>query len=196
VRATKKSTLTTEARRLQIVDAAITVLARDGLSQTSLGRIATQAGLSSAGLITYHFADKDDVLLTVTRTLLGRALAALRKATSTADGPVAALDAYIETFVGFQAANPEGVRALWRLAAGWKAPGRDDAFDGEQLCEPLKEVLARGIDAGVFRQLDVTTVALGIARSIETFPEAGAADPAPFVRELQTLYRRGIASDG
>ena len=192
MRANKTETLTSTARRQQIVDAAITVLARDGLSGTSLGRIATEAGLSSAGLITYHFTDKDDIFLTMTRTLLGQAAAQLEAAIGNTTGPQSALDAYIETFVRFQHDNPEGVRALWRLAAGWKAPGEGQAFDEGSLCEPLREILRQGVGDGAFRELDVEVVTQSIVRSIEMYPHVAHDGPAAFTRELQELYRRGL----
>ncbi|MEV0607916.1 TetR/AcrR family transcriptional regulator [Polymorphospora rubra] len=192
--------MTSAARRQQIVDAAITVLARDGLSQTSLGRIATEAGLSSTGLITYHFADKDEVLLTVVDHLIGRCTGALRTAVDSAAGPADALAAYIEAFVRFQDDNRDGVRALWRLAAGWKAPGREFAFDDEPLVAPVREVLDDGQRGGAFRDLDSSVVAQSIVCAVEGFHELRTADPdidtTAFIRELQVLYRRGTEHDG
>jgi AcrR family transcriptional regulator len=195
VHANKRATVTGTARRRQIVDAAVTVLARDGLSGTSLGRIAAEAGLSSAGLITYHFADKDEVLLSVTQDLLSRCADTLRSAVAAADRPDAALAAYIEAFVRFQDEHRDGVRALWRLAAGWKAPGRDSAFDEEPLIAPVREVLDAGQRAGVFRPLSSEVVAKSIVCSVEAFHDLARTDPAldtgAFIRDLQALYRRG-----
>ncbi|WP_212819257.1 TetR/AcrR family transcriptional regulator [Polymorphospora rubra] len=196
----KQQTVTSAARRQQIVDAAVTVLARDGLSQTSLGRIATEAGLSSTGLITYHFADKDEVLITVVDHLISRCTGALRTAVDSAAGPADALAAYIEAFVRFQDDNRDGVRALWRLAAGWKAPGRAFAFDDEPLVAPVRGVLDDGQRGGAFRDLDSSVVAQSIVCAVEGFHELFTADPdidtTAFIRELQVLYRRGTEYDG
>ncbi|MFB6395081.1 TetR/AcrR family transcriptional regulator [Polymorphospora lycopeni] len=195
MQANKKQTVTTTARRQQIVDAAIRVLARDGLSRTSLGRIASEAGLSSTGLITYHFADKNDVLLTVVDHLIGRCAETLRAAVDRAADPAEALAAYIEAFIRFQDDNRDGVRALWRLAAGWKAPGRDSAFDDEPLVAPVREVLDDGQARGAFRGLASPVVAQSILCSVEGFHEAFTADPdidtTAYIRELQILYRHG-----
>ena len=55
-------TVTEAARRRQIVAATIEVLAEVGHGATTFTRIARRAGLSSTGLISYHFTDKADLL--------------------------------------------------------------------------------------------------------------------------------------
>ena len=192
----RTTSVTGVARRRQIVEAAVTVLARDGLASASLARIAAEAGLSSAGLISYHFADKDELLLQVVEHLVGQCAEALRAAVTRALGPAEALSAYIDAFVRFQDENRDGVRALWRLsAAGWKPPGRDTAVDEEPLLAPLREVLDRGQERGVFRRLDTQIVALSVLSSVEAFHQVVRtgphADRRAFVHEIQSLYRSG-----
>lgn len=48
-------------RRAQILDAALVVLARDGISGVSMRAVAREAGLS-LGLANYHFSDKHGLL--------------------------------------------------------------------------------------------------------------------------------------
>lgn len=55
-------TFTESARRAQIVTAAIEVIAEVGYAKASFSRIAKQAALSSTGMISYHFAGKDDLV--------------------------------------------------------------------------------------------------------------------------------------
>jgi hypothetical protein len=55
--------LTATARRAQIIAATIETIAELGYGQASFGRIAERAGLSSTRLISYHFADKQELLL-------------------------------------------------------------------------------------------------------------------------------------
>jgi Bacterial regulatory proteins, tetR family len=55
----------TQARREQIVQATIDVLAERGYAGTTFDAICAHAGLSSKRLISYHFATKDDLLATV-----------------------------------------------------------------------------------------------------------------------------------
>jgi AcrR family transcriptional regulator len=51
-------TFTEEARRTQIVTAAIETIAELGYAQTSFTQIAKRAGLSGTSLISYHFTGK------------------------------------------------------------------------------------------------------------------------------------------
>src|SRR5690349_11588172 len=51
----KERTFVETARRAQIVDAAIDVLAEHGYPNTSFAKIAARAGLSSTGMISHHF---------------------------------------------------------------------------------------------------------------------------------------------
>lgn len=54
------------ARRQAIVDAALTVIARDGYSAATLKQIADEAGLSQNGVL-HHFRSKEDLLIAVLR---------------------------------------------------------------------------------------------------------------------------------
>src|SRR5579872_5747351 len=64
-------TFTETARRAQIVEAAIATIAEVGYAHTSFALIAKRAGLSSTGLISYHFASKDDLIAQVVATIFG-----------------------------------------------------------------------------------------------------------------------------
>jgi TetR/AcrR family transcriptional repressor of bet genes len=50
-----------EARKVQLMEATIGVLARDGFSRTTLTEVARAAGLSH-GLVNFHFASKEGLL--------------------------------------------------------------------------------------------------------------------------------------
>jgi TetR/AcrR family fatty acid metabolism transcriptional regulator len=63
-----------EARRAQIVAAAIETIAELGFDQASIARIAERAG-TSKGVITYYFADKDDLVRAVIADVLAKGAA-------------------------------------------------------------------------------------------------------------------------
>ncbi|WP_425569124.1 TetR/AcrR family transcriptional regulator [Nonomuraea salmonea] len=71
-----------EVRRAQITSATIVVLARRGFAGTSYDAICRQAGLSSKRLISYHFADKEELLATVARVVREEEAAFIRRAAS------------------------------------------------------------------------------------------------------------------
>src|ERR1700691_6788837 len=96
----KERTFTETARRQQIVAAAIDTIAEVGYAQASLARIAARIGISK-GVISYHFAGKDDLIKQVVIDVIeaGRAYITPR-VLAESTGP-ALLRAYIESNLAF-----------------------------------------------------------------------------------------------
>ncbi len=57
----KKRKASRESRRVQLIEATIRVLAREGYARTTLTRVAAEAGLSH-GLVNFHFTSKEGLL--------------------------------------------------------------------------------------------------------------------------------------
>ncbi|WP_339179103.1 TetR/AcrR family transcriptional regulator [Oceanobacillus sp. FSL W7-1293] len=70
---TKEKTFISEARREQILKATIDVLNDIGYVKLSLAKIAKQAKIST-GLISYHFADKEELIQHTLNYLIGAQL--------------------------------------------------------------------------------------------------------------------------
>jgi TetR/AcrR family fatty acid metabolism transcriptional regulator len=96
----EQRTFTEIARRQQIVGAAIDTIAEVGYAQASLARIAARIGISK-GVISYHFAGKDDLIRQVVVDVVeaGRAYI-LPRVFAESTGP-SRLRAYIESNVAF-----------------------------------------------------------------------------------------------
>ncbi|WP_419994828.1 TetR/AcrR family transcriptional regulator [Streptomyces boninensis] len=193
-----RQSFTAQARRTQIVAAAVRVIAREGLSKASFGRIAAEAGLSSPGMISYHFADKDELLTVLSDTLLDDLVAAIDEAVDAAEGPAAGLAAYLTAFIRWQDTHRDEVGALWRLSAGWKRPGEPAAFDEAPLREPLLRVLREGRTTGVLRPVQEEWVAGTILCAVEGYQQALTDDPeldaAAFAGTLIDLFERGLVT--
>src|ERR1700738_3561310 len=94
-------TFNEEARRTQIVTAAIETIAELDYAQTSFTQIAKRAGLSSTSLISYHFTGKRELVKQVVEQIyadIGGFLTNRLQAQTTAPD---ALRAYIEANVEF-----------------------------------------------------------------------------------------------
>ena len=63
-----RRTASREARRRQLIDATMKCIARKGLGQTSIGDVASEAGLSQ-GIVNLHFESKDNLLTVTLRAL-------------------------------------------------------------------------------------------------------------------------------
>src|SRR2546423_8016786 len=105
-------TFTESGRRAQIVRAAIAVIADAGYLKASFSRIAKHAGLSSTGMISYHFAGKDDLLSACVTEIEEVTGAFMQPRIDAAVGHVAQLRAYVEANVALVGEHRAAVQAL------------------------------------------------------------------------------------
>ena len=161
-------TVTETARRTQIVAAAIDTIAEVGYRNASFARIARQAGLSSTGLISYHFAGKGDLMAQVaeeTYAAMGRHMAALLSGART---PAQALEAYIRGTVEFIAGHRREMKAVLEIFLN----GGIEYTPGTDLValSPVEEILRAGQAAGDFRDFDPSVMASVVQRAIDGLP--------------------------
>jgi len=147
-------------------------------------------------MISYHFADKDELFSVVGERHVADLARALSAAVAEATDARAGLTAYLRASIGWQDANPYAVGALWRLASGWKSPGTDRAFDETPLVEPLLRVLAEGVRTGELREIQVGWVAHTVLVAVEGYHEVVAANPDltadAYANELVALVVGGL----
>src|SRR5688500_10753261 len=130
-----RSRLSPEARRRQIVDSAIEVLAREGFGAATFARIASWAGLSSTGLISYHFADKAALMRDVVARVFGKAFDCIRPRMDAQTSPSAVLHEFIVASVEFYAAHPHDITALTAVRGNLRQPDGRPEF-GPEIHEP------------------------------------------------------------
>lgn len=102
----EKKSFISEARRAQIVDAAIKTLDETGYIHASMAQIAKKAEISTA-LISYHFKDKNDLMDYTLTQLLSDMSSYVLERTQTATTPRDKLRAYIEASIAYHANKPE-----------------------------------------------------------------------------------------
>jgi TetR/AcrR family transcriptional regulator, fatty acid metabolism regulator protein len=194
--ATEGRTFTETARRAQIVAAAVDTIAELGYVQASLARIAERIGVSK-GVISYHFARKEDLVQEVVRDVLAKAAAYMRprvEAESTAAGR---LRAAIESNLAFMGEYRRDMVALFEIvvntrgAAGSPQPAVARATGGGAAA--LRELLASGQASGEFRaDFDPLVMATAIRSAIDAAPRLLAADPGfdvgHYGRELAGIF--------
>lgn len=193
-----EGTFTGEGRRGQIVAAAIETIAELGYGKASFAQIAKRAGLSSTGLISYHFRNKkelvEQVLVTLYREIRDLTESRLKEQPT----PGAALRAYIESNVDLAAHHPTEMKALMDIFMSGTLDY--DASAERESLSPLEDILRWGQASGEFREFDVRVMATSIQRSVEgpAFLLAGgdALDFEAYTRELVTLFERATAGEG
>lgn len=149
--------MTERARRAQIVRAAIDTIAETDYARASFSAIARTAGLSSTGLISYHFAGKQELMAEVTRTILAEFtdFVLARGDDGTAAGGLAA---FIVANCEFMRDHRNHLITLLRI----QVAAADAASAGPQAGSDrakLAELLAAGQRAGEFREFDTDLMA-------------------------------------
>lgn len=189
MRATAR-TFTESARRAQIVASAIETIAELGYAKASFARIAARAGLSSTGLISYHFASKKELVEQVVITLYRQIQEFMTARLERQPNASAALRAYIEGNIEFAGQHRTQMVALLEIFSSG-ALGYDASAENAALL-PVERILRWGQDTGEFRQFDVRVMATSIQRSVEgpTFLLTGdpELDLDSYTRELVTLF--------
>jgi AcrR family transcriptional regulator len=190
-------TVTEQARRSQIIAAAIETIAEVGYPKTSFAQIAKRAELSSTGLISYHFAGKHELNGAIVAHIYERLSHHMHAAMANATDPLAALHAYIRGMVGYMSIAPNDLRALMGIVLHggieWDATAEREATS------PLAEILANGQHLGVFRDFNITVMATTIQRSLDGIPLAQQTNPSldldTYARELVELFTRAIRAE-
>lgn len=111
-----RSTFIEAARRAQIVDATISVVAENGYKAASFARIAKRASISP-GLITYHFDKKEELMRAVLETVEARLDAAMADQPENTDDDSypAALEGMLMRFVRYCARDGDQVSAMTEI---------------------------------------------------------------------------------
>ncbi len=187
----------TLARRDEILVAAIRVIARDGLSQTTLEKVAELAGISP-GTVTFHFAKKDALLLAVLDRVSDEFERARRAAIIGAGGdPVAALGALVAATFDPAVSDPDRVAvwyAFWGEANARRIYlDRVGSLDKSNLAD-LLGLCRQLIDEGGYAHLDAEAVAITLAGLIEYLWQGILVDGRRFDRRAAIRQARAYLS--
>ncbi len=184
-----RGTFVEQARRRQIVDCTVAVVARDGFAAASLAAIAREAGISKPAVL-YHFADKDELMTAVVTDVLGQFVAEVGGPVDAADGPAAALRAYVSAFLGYLGTHPEHIRFL---VAGGSGAGGDDSRTAD-----VARLIAGGVEVGEFTVTDPRVAATLVNGALDGVVGAWLADPgfdlAAARPEVETLIARMVGA--
>ncbi|HTW07615.1 MAG TPA: TetR/AcrR family transcriptional regulator [Acidimicrobiales bacterium] len=184
------------ARRKQIVGAAIDTIAEVGYGQASLARIAERIGISK-GVISYHFAGKDDLIKQVVIDVVeaGRAYI-LPRVLAAPTGP-AMLRAYIESNLAFMREHRNYMVAVVEILrngafttdGGRRVDGRDIDVATRLLQEQLARLQAAG---GLRSDFDPALMAVAVRATIDVVPHRLVLDPAfdidKYAKEIANIF--------
>lgn len=194
-------TFTESARRAQIVAAAIEVIAEVGYAKATFARIARHAGLSSTGMISYHFAGKDDLMREVVVEVMRVAEAYMRPRIEAESDWSARLRAHIESNLGLLVAHPKHLPALIEVLTNLRGDSAGlGEFVGvtEEMNRVLAERMREGQRVGAFREFDADVMVHAMRGAIDEVIGRAAREPGLDVtacgRELAEIFDRATRS--
>lgn len=158
-------------RRRSLIDAAIAVMAREGILGITMSDIAQEAGCSY-GVVSFHFKSKDNLLLSALEFLVEEYDQVLQKALAGAEpNPAARLLAMLDADFDPRIANAKRV-AVW--TAFWaeaprKAGYRERCAELKQRYREVSETLVTELVEGTGASLDGKSIALGLDAMIDGF---------------------------
>jgi len=199
-----KRTFTEMARRQQIVAAAIDTIAEVGYAKASLARIAARIGISK-GVISYHFAGRDDLIKQVVVHVVeaGRAYV-LPRVLAEPTGP-AMLRAYIESNLAFMREHRNYMVAVVEIlrngAFTTESGRRVDGRDINVATRLLEEQLARLQAGGELRSdFDPGAMAVAIRATIDVVPHRLVLDPNfdtdKYANEIASIFDLATRAKG
>lgn len=154
----RSQTFTEQARRAQLLRAAIDTINELGYPRTSLSAIAKRAGVAKSA-IAYYFSSKDALLLAVTEHVFGDFDQQVEQAVAQHSEPLGQLRAYGEAYLGYMDSHRAEFAAGFEVLVSHRnAEGvplylevTDDDF------ALLRGILEQGMARGVFRKMPPNT---------------------------------------
>jgi AcrR family transcriptional regulator len=190
----KKRSFIEQARRAQIINAAIETIGEVGYANASLARIARHAGISK-GVISYHFAGKDELMEQVVTHVYTAIIEHVVPRIVVWDGARDRLRVHILTLAEFMREQPVRLKALGEIFGNFRdADGqlRYDMASSVELFESLEHTYRIGQESGEFRDFDTRVMAVSMQTSIDAmfgywmaFPET---DLMAYAAQLADLF--------
>ncbi len=186
------------ARRLML--AALDSFARRGYHATTTRDIAAGAGMSPAALYVY-FPSKAAVLFAISRSGHEQALALVEKVVAQGGDPADRMRRLVEEFVAWHARRHTVARVVqYELGALPEQEYRVVAGLRRRIEQVVRDVIAEGVDAGVFEVPDVKTAARAVlSLGIDVarwYSERVQKSPEALGREYAELVLRMLRAPG
>lgn len=193
----KQKSFTETGRRAQIVAATIEVIAEVGYHRASFAKIAERAGLSSTGMISYHFDGRDELMREVVAEVMRLADGYIRPRIEAHESYAARLRASIEGNLDLLAEYPKHLAAIVEIIANLRGgdPGMVAFLDTtEANLAAQVEQIRKAQRAGEFCDFDPWVMVRAIRAAIDDVVRRATHDPELDVRavgrELADLFDR------
>lgn len=183
-----------EARRRQIIEAAIVSIAAEGYAGASLAKVAARAEISKS-VVVYYFGGKDELLETTIQQIFGEIRDFLRPRLDAVGTAREQLRAYIESeFAFLEQHRPRLLAISYILTNHRDARGRFYLREDAEVTylEFARKLLEKGQKTGEFRAFAVKPMAMTLMHAINGALSAWVADPklslSDYALELVAIF--------
>lgn len=186
------------ARREQIVEAAIDVVATIGYSQASLARIAERARVSKS-VISYHFSSKDELLEQVVETIFGDIGRFIEPSLAAEDTAAGKVRAYLTAELAYLRDNRARLRAVGSIVTNHRGDHGALRFASadDAVVAVLSDILRQGQRDGEFREFDprimAMTINVALDGALAQFAKDDTEDLDRYASELIALFAAATA---
>lgn len=170
--------------RERIFESALRHFSQKGYAATSLREISQDARTTKP-MVYYYFGSKEGLYGSIVREILDEMAEAIRANLPASASPADQVMTYSERYLDHFLAKQEIIALVLREVFGLGGvPMATLAHAvGDELRHPLDEILARGIERGEFRRVDVPASATAITGILNMFILAHVFGGAPINRE-------------
>ena len=178
VKARGSSTFTQRKRRDQLVDCAIDAIAELGFDRASVGEVARRAGVSK-GVVTYHFAAKDDLIYEVVAEIFDSVKAFLESRLG-ATSPERFVADYITAWVDYYRTNTRYMLAIREIWSNFRNAQGELRFGGQAVAGELaivQQVFELGQARGTLGPFSARVMAVSMKASLDALLAQLAEDP-------------------
>jgi TetR/AcrR family fatty acid metabolism transcriptional regulator len=194
------ATFTQTKRREQLVDCAIDAVAELGFQGTSVAEVAQRAGVSK-GVVTYHFAAKDDLIFAVVARIFDSITEALESRLG-GTSPETFVADYINAWLEYYRTQTRYMLAISEIWGNFRDERGNRHFGPQAAAgelEVVRRVLEYGQEQGILGSFDARVMAVSIKAALDALLTQLAADPeldmAAYGAELVTLFERATRPD-
>ncbi|HEY1518429.1 MAG TPA: TetR/AcrR family transcriptional regulator [Solirubrobacteraceae bacterium] len=191
----RASTFTQRKRRDQLVDCAIDAIVELGFQGTSVAEVARRAGVSK-GVVTYHFAAKDDLIFAVVAEIFDSVKESLElrlRGTS----PERFVADYINAWIEYYRTQTRYMLAIREIWGNFRDDGGQQHFGTQAVAGELgvvQQVLEYGQADDSLGNFDARVMAVTIKASLDALLNQLADDPDldldAYGAELVSLFER------
>jgi TetR/AcrR family fatty acid metabolism transcriptional regulator len=193
-------TFTQRKRREQLIDCAIGAVVELGFQGASVGEVAQRAGVSK-GVVTYHFAAKDDLIFAAVARIFDSITEALESRLG-GTSPETFVADYINAWVDYYRTQTRYMLAIREIWGNFRDDSGHQHFGAQAVSGELgvvEHVLEYGQEQGIRGRFDPHVMAVSIKAALDALLNQLAAEPQldleAYGAELVRLFERATRPD-